>query len=155
MPTYTAEIIWALADGQEFLANKYSRSHEWKFDGGVSVPASSSPLAVPLPMSNPKAVDPEEALVASLASCHMLWFLSIARKNGFTVGNYTDSAKGTMGTNSIGKIAMLKVELFPRILFTGDTRPSQADIESMHHEAHESCYIANSVTAEIVCNSSS
>lgn len=152
MATYTAEIIWALADGQEFLANRYSRSHEWKFDGGINVPASSSPLVVPEPMSDPHAVDPEEALVASLASCHMLWFLSIAATKGFTISSYSDSATGSMGKNSIGKIAMLKVELSPRTLFTGATRPSRADIESMHHEAHESCYIANSVTAEIVCN---
>ena len=110
------------------------------------------PLAVPVPLSNPNAVDPEEALVASLASCHMLWFLSIARKNGFVVSSYSDSAKGMMGKNAAGKIAMLKVELSPRTVFTGDKRPSHADIESMHHDAHESCYIANSVTAEIVCN---
>jgi organic hydroperoxide reductase OsmC/OhrA len=149
---HTADIVWSLADGEEFLGNKYSRSHEWKFDGGVTVPASASPLVVPEPMSNPHAVDPEEALVASLASCHMLWFLSIARKNGFAVSSYSDSAKGMMGANSAGRIAMLRVELSPRTLFTGDNQPSREQIESMHHEAHESCFVANSVTTEVVCN---
>lgn len=153
MSTYTAEIIWTLPAGQDFASNKYSRVHEWKFDGGVSVPASASPSVVPLPMSSAEAVDPEEALVASLSSCHMLWFLSIARKKGFVVSSYSDSAQGSMGKTSSGKIAMLKVDLFPRVQFSGDKLPSQQDIESIHHEAHDSCYIANSVTAEVVCNS--
>jgi organic hydroperoxide reductase OsmC/OhrA len=121
------------------------------FDGGITVPASSSPHAVPIPYSDPNAVDPEEAFVASLSSCHMLWFLSIAAKRRFCVDSYIDDAVGTMAKNAAGKLAMTQVKLRPRVTFVGDRRPSQAEFEAMHHEAHRECFIANSVTTAIEC----
>ncbi len=152
MATYLAEVAWALRAGEQFTDNRYSRAHTWKFDGGLEVPASSSPHVVPLPLSNAAAVDPEEAFIASLSSCHMLWFLSIAAKRGFSAMEYRDSAKGTMGKNKNNQMAMLRVELSPHCTFAQDRTPSPEDVEAMHHEAHENCYIANSVTTEIICH---
>ncbi len=86
MSRYTANIRWTRGDAK-FTDNRYSRRHLWRFDGGIEVPASSSPHSVPLPYSSADAVDPEEAFVASIASCHMLWFLSIAAKRGHRVDN--------------------------------------------------------------------
>ncbi len=152
MATYFAEVIWALKSGEQFNSNRYSRAHTWKFDGGLEVPASSSPHVVPLPMSDATAVDPEEAFIASLSSCHMLWFLSIAAKRSFSALEYSDLAKGTMGKNHNNKMAMLRVELSPRCTFAQDRVPSTEEVEAMHQEAHESCYIANSVTTEVICH---
>ncbi|MEO6710968.1 MAG: OsmC family protein [Planctomycetota bacterium] len=149
MSTYTATVHWSLAPGATFKDNKYSRAHEWRFDGGTVVPASSSPDVVPLPLSNAAAVDPEEALVASLASCHMLFFLSYAAKAGFVIERYEDEAVGSMGKNARGKIAMVKVQLRPRITWK-EQPPDAAQLDELHHRSHESCYIASSVTAEIV-----
>ncbi|HTF90226.1 MAG TPA: OsmC family protein [Planctomycetota bacterium] len=149
MSVYTASVVWALAPGAIFKDNKYSRAHEWRFDGGTVVPASSSPEVVPLPLSNAAAVDPEEALVAALASCHMLFFLSYAAKAGFVIEHYEDEAIGEMGKNARGKIAMVKVRLRPRITWK-DKPPEAAQQGDLHHRSHESCYIANSVTAEIL-----
>ena len=150
MSTYTVSISWH-REAQTFVDNKYRRRHTWLFDGGVSVPASSSPHVVPAPYSDPNAVDPEEAFVASLSSCHMLWFLSIAAKRGFCVDSYIDDAVGTMAQNAAGKLVMTRVKLRPRVTFVGDRRPSQAEFEAMHHEAHDECFIANSVTTAVEC----
>ncbi|MCC6316653.1 MAG: OsmC family protein [Gemmatimonadaceae bacterium] len=151
MATHHATIHWQLRTDDSFTTNRYSRRHTWTFDGGTVVPASSSPAVVPVPMSSAEAVDPEEAFVASLSSCHMLWFLSIASKRGFVVSEYTDHSRGTMGRNSAGKMAMVRVNLMPMSRFDGDKRPTRDDIETMHHAAHEQCFIASSVTTEIVC----
>lgn len=150
MSHYTAEVIWQRNE-QHFLDNKYSRKHLLRFDGGVVVPASSSPQVVPVPMSDAAAVDPEEAFVASLSSCHMLWFLSIAVKNRFCIDSYVDRAEGTMAKNSDGKVAMTHVMLRPAVQFSGHQRPTTDDIVRMHHEANESCFIANSVKTVVDC----
>ncbi len=149
MSTYTATIEWN-NDGSVFTDNKYSRRHQWIFDGGVNVPASSSPHVVPLPMSDAAAVDPEEAFVASLSSCHMLWFLSIAAKRGFVVQSYCDKAVGVMSKNADRKLAMTLVTLHPEVKFAG-TSPSVPELNKLHHEAHENCFIATSVKTEVRC----
>jgi len=147
---YQARIHWERG-AAPFTDNRYSRGHRWHFDGGVEVPASSSPHTVRVPLSVAAAVDPEEALVASLSSCHMLWFLSLAASGGFRVDEYTDDAIGVMGKNAAGRIAMLRVTLRPRVVFSGERLPSRADIAQLHHRAHEECFIANSVTTEVRC----
>lgn len=149
MSTYTATVVWTRPSGAAFTDNKYSRGHEWRFDGGVTVPASSSPHVVPPPLSKKDAVDPEEAFVASLSSCHMLFFLFYAAKAGFKIDRYEDEAIGEMGKNADGAMAMLKVRLRPKIDWEGAV-PSGEQLDKMHHSSHESCYIANSVTSEIV-----
>jgi len=148
MSNYTASVCWQRKDAN-FLDQRYSRAHEWRFDGGVVVPASSSPQVVRPPLSDPNAVDPEEALVASLSSCHMLWFLSLAAKRGFVVDSYRDDAEGTMGRNEAGKLAMTRVVLRPAVVFSRESVPSAAEIQALHHEAHEECYIASSVKSEV------
>jgi organic hydroperoxide reductase OsmC/OhrA len=150
MSSYTVTIRWLRGD-QPFTDNRYSRGHKWVFDGGAEVPASSSPHVVPLPYSQATAVDPEEAFVASLSSCHMLWFLSIAARRGFCIDSYVDDAAGVMGRNALGKLAMTRVTLRPKVAFTGNRLPMKSDIESMHHEAHAECYIANSVKTDVQC----
>jgi organic hydroperoxide reductase OsmC/OhrA len=150
MARHTATIRWQRGE-QAFLDNRYSRGHTWTFDGGAVVPGSSSPHVVPVPGSDPHAVDPEEAFVAALSSCHMLWFLSIAARRGFRVDDYADEAVGTMARNAEGKLAMTRVVLHPRVVFSGDPRPGPEDLEAMHHEAHAECFIANSVTSEVAC----
>lgn len=150
MSEYTAGISWDRG-GADFTDKRYSRAHRWIFDGGIEVPASASPRVVPLPMSVAAAVDPEEAFVAALASCHMLWFLSIAASQGFVVNNYRDNATGLMGENADGRLAMTRVTLRPRIRFATDRRPSTAIHESLHHEAHEKCFIATSVRTDVRC----
>lgn len=150
MAQHTAEILW-LRREQDFVSNRYSRRHLLRFDGGVEVPGSSSPHVVPVPMSDPAAVDPEEAFVASLSSCHMLWFLSIAARNKYCVDRYFDAAVGTMGKNSEGKMVMLTVTLKPELQFSGAHVPTLEQINGMHREAHEECFIANSVKTEVRC----
>src|SRR5688572_26763269 len=108
MSEYTATVIWQRGDAR-FVDNRYSRAHEWRFDGGAIVPGSSSPHSVPVPLSDPRGVDPEEAFVASLSSCHMLWFLSIAAKRGFVVESYEDNAVGHLEKNESGRLAMTRV----------------------------------------------
>ena len=147
---HTALIRWQLGDA-DFLGKRYSRAHTWTFDGGVVVPASSSPLVVPLPMSAAGAVDPEEAFVASLSSCHMLWFLDIASRAGFCVDSYEDAADGRMGRNAAGKLVVDPVTLRPRARFAGARVPDAATLAALHHEAHEECFLANSVRCEIRC----
>ncbi|MGF6275267.1 organic hydroperoxide reductase OsmC/OhrA [Massilia sp. UYP11] len=149
MKQFDARVTWQRAD-QAFLDGRYSRAHAWRFDGGLSVPASSSPLSVPLPMSDPAAVDPEEALVAAASSCHMLFFLAIAAQQGFVVERYDDAARGLLDTNAAGRMAMVRIELNPSIAFAGARRPDAQALAAIHHLAHERCYIANSLTTEIV-----
>lgn len=146
---FEARLEWQ-RQGQAFLDQKYSRAHDWIFDGGLRVPASSSPLSVPLPMSNAENIDPEEALVAATSSCHMLFFLSIAAKRGHTVESYSDHAVGLLGKNAEGKLAMTSITLRPRIVFAGTAWPSEDELAAIHHEAHDKCYIANSLKAEVV-----
>ena len=148
MADYLATIEWR-ADGGGFLQGKYSRAHRWRFDGGAVVPASASPGNVPAPYSDPAGVDPEEALVAAVSSCHMLWFLHLARDAGVDVASYTDDARGTLGRGGDGKVAITRVTLRPRLEFGGGA-PDPALLERLHHEAHERCFIANSLKAEVV-----
>ncbi|WP_024301664.1 OsmC family protein [Pseudogulbenkiania sp. MAI-1] len=150
MAQYSAEVLW-LRGEQDFLSNRYSRRHLLRFDGGVEVPGSSSPHVVPVPMSDASAVDPEEAFVASLSSCHMLWFLSIAAKRKFCVERYFDAAVGVMEKNAAGKMAMTVVTLRPEVTFSGERIPTRQELDAMHHEAHEECFIANSVKTEVRC----
>jgi organic hydroperoxide reductase OsmC/OhrA len=146
---YRADVVWTRGDAA-FLDNRYSRAHVWRFDGGVEVRASSSPLSVRLPLSRADAVDPEEALVAATASCHMLFFLSFAAKGGFLVERYEDAAVGVMTKNEHGRLFISKITLNPMVAFAGAKRPSAEELDVLHHHAHEECYIANSVRAEIV-----
>ena len=145
---YRATVLWRRGD-QTFIDRQYSRGHLWRFDEGVEVPASSSPLGVPR-QSVAAAGDPEEAVIASLASCHMLFFLDFASRAGFRIDTYEDAATGEMGKDGQGKLMVAKVTLNPRIVFSGDKRPSDADIAALHHKSHEECFIANSVKTEIV-----
>jgi organic hydroperoxide reductase OsmC/OhrA len=146
---YTARIAWDRAGGV-FSDNRYSRGHQWFFDGGITVPASSSPQVVRLPYSVADAVDPEEALVASASSCHMLSFLYIAAKQGFIVDSYVDEASGVMEQNSEGRLAISRITLRPRIEFSGSKLPTAEELQSLHHSAHEECFIANSLKSEVV-----
>ena len=150
MSHYTAQILWQ-RNGLDSTGNRYSRRHLIRFDGGAELPASSSPHVVPPPQSDPAAVDPEEMFVASLSSCHMLWFLSIAAKRGFCVDSYTDNAEGTMERNAAGKLAMTTVTLRPQAIFSGEKRPTREQLDELHHRAHEECFIANSVTTDVRC----
>jgi organic hydroperoxide reductase OsmC/OhrA len=151
MSNYSATIEWTRKDAV-FTDNKYSRAHHWHFDGGVSVLASSSPKVVPLPLSIEKAVDPEEAFIASVASCHMLWFLSIAAKKKFCIESYTDRATGVMQKNANGKLAITEITLNPFVQFIGEIVPNAETILDMHHKAHDECFIANSILTEIKIN---
>jgi organic hydroperoxide reductase OsmC/OhrA len=150
MAEYSARIVWN-RNGAVFTDNHYSRAHRWHFDGGLEVPASSSPHVVRVPLSDTSAVDPEEAFVASLSSCHMLWFLSIAARHGFVVEGYIDEATGIMAKNDEGKLAMTIVTLHPKVVFVGDSQPTFQEIEEMHHQSHEECFIASSVKSEVRC----
>jgi organic hydroperoxide reductase OsmC/OhrA len=150
MSLHLAEILWQRGD-QPFVDNRYSRRHLLRFDGGVEIAASSSPHVVPVPLSDPAAVDPEEAFVAALASCHMLWFLSIAARRGFRVDRYADAASGLMAADERGRPAITRVTLRPTVAFSGADLPSDEQVVSMHEEAHEACFIANSVRTQVVC----
>ena len=149
MHRYEAKISWS-RNGATFIDNRYSRGHEWSFDGGITVPASSSPAVVRPPLSVAEAVDPEEALVAAASSCHMLSFLYVAAKQGFVVDSYADEAFGVMEKNEKGKLAITRITLRPRIQFTEQKLPLPAELKSLHHAAHEECYIANSLKCEVV-----
>lgn len=148
MATYTADISWTLKQGEDFLKGHYSRGHTVSFDGGTSVPASASPHVVGK-WAVEAAVDPEEMLVAALSDCHMLSFLHVARLAGFTVAAYRDHAEGLMGEIAPGRQAVTKVVLHPQIEWAGKT-PENATLDHMHHQAHEVCFIANSVKTEVV-----
>ena len=149
MSEHYAKVVWSRENDERYTDDEYSRGHEWIFDGGVTVPASSSPHVVPLPYSVEANVDPEEAFVAALSSCHMLFFLSIAAKKRFVIDQCTDHAIGVMEKCSDGKISMTKVTLRPEVKFSGDKQPSHEQLEKMHHQSHEQCFIANSVKTEV------
>ena len=148
MSTYTVTIRWSRSAAEAFTDGRYSRAHEWAFDGGAVVPASSSPHIVPLPFSDLAGVDPEEAFVASLSSCHMLFFLDFARRAGLVVEGYEDVAEGVMAKRDDGRMAMTLVTLRPKITWGGDAPDADA-LAALHHKAHEACFIANSVTSEV------
>jgi organic hydroperoxide reductase OsmC/OhrA len=148
MSTYTATIRWSRTGQGDFTKGQYSRAHQWAFDGGAVVPASASPHIVPTPWSDPAGVDPEEAFVASLASCHMLFFVDFARRAGLEIDDYVDAAEGVLDKRADGKMAMTRVILHPRVTWAGDP-PDETAIADLHHKAHEACFIANSVTTEV------
>ena len=148
MSAYLATVRWSRGS-DAFAGYKYSRGHEWVFDGGVVVPASASPQVVRAPYSVTAAVDPEEAFVAALSSCHMLFFLAYAAKAGYIVDAYEDPAEGTLAKNAAGKEVMARVVLHPRVAFQ-ERAPSEEEFAALHHHAHEECYIANSVRSEVV-----
>jgi organic hydroperoxide reductase OsmC/OhrA len=154
MSQHRATVTWDLAvSGEEFLRRRYSRVHKIAFDGGAEVVGTPSPAIVPAPWSQADAVDPEGALTAALSACHMLWFLDHAARAGFVVASYVDAAEGTLGRIAAGKMAMTRVVLRPAVEFAGDNRPSPEDVERLHHAAHGDCFIANSVTTEVVVES--
>jgi organic hydroperoxide reductase OsmC/OhrA len=151
MAEYTAQLHWQRGAHEPFTDQRYSRRHTLRFDGGVVLAASSSPAVVPLPMSDAAAVDPEELFVAALASCHMLWFLSLAAARGHVVDGYEDAAIGVMSRNSEGRMAMTRVTLRPHVTCTGAGGPDAAALAALHHAAHEACFIASSVKTEVRC----
>jgi organic hydroperoxide reductase OsmC/OhrA len=149
MANYEAQIVWQRQSNEPFVDSRYSRAHIWKFDGGVVVPASSAVHSVPLPYSKPENVDPEEAFVAAISSCHMLTFLYVAAKARFVVDAYQDRAVGTMSKDSQGRQAITAVVLAPEVMFSGTREPNDQIVAQLHHDAHEQCYVANSVRSEI------
>jgi organic hydroperoxide reductase OsmC/OhrA len=149
MKRFEATLAWQRGD-QAFTDQRYSRAHRWTFDGGLDVPASSSPQSVPVPLSDPAAVDPEEALVAAAASCHMLFFLSLAAARGYVVERYDDHAVGELDLDAGGRMAMTRIVLRPAIAFGGARQPDRTALAELHHEAHARCYIANSLKGDIV-----
>ena len=150
MASYEATVSWQRRPDERFVDGRYSRAHEWQFDGGAQVHASASPHVVRAPFSDPSGVDPEEAFVAALASCHMLFFLAFAAKQGFAITAYEDNAVAVMSKTSDGREWMTKATLRPRVVFTGDKRPIAEEVDALHHQAHEACYIANSIKTEVV-----
>jgi organic hydroperoxide reductase OsmC/OhrA len=148
MSEHKARITWKRTS-PDFLSGKYSREHTWTFDGGLTVPASPSPSVVPTPFSNPANVDPEEAFVAAISSCHMLTFLYLAGKAGFQVDSYDDEAVGVMTKNERGVPWISAVTLHPKVVYSGGKLPTPADKERLHHLAHEQCFIANSIKTEV------
>jgi organic hydroperoxide reductase OsmC/OhrA len=152
MSEYKATIKWTRTS-PDFLKGRYSREHTWTFDGGVTVPASSSPAVVPVPYSNTACVDPEEAFVASLSSCHMLTFLFLAQKQGFQIDSYEDDAVGVVTKNENNAMWVSAVTLKPKIVFSGEKMPAPADLEHLHEMAHKQCFIANSVKTEVTVHS--
>jgi organic hydroperoxide reductase OsmC/OhrA len=152
MVEHKAVIKWRRT-GPDFLRGKYSREHVWIFDGGVTVPASPSPHVVPTPWSNPEHVDPEEAFVAAISSCHMLTYIFLASKHGFQIDSYEDEAVGVMTKNKKGVPWVSSVTLHPEILYSGDKIPTRADTKRLHHLAHEQCFIAQSIKTEVTVRS--
>ena len=146
---YVVAVSWQKKSEEAFIDNKYSRAQQWRFDGGAEVHASASPDIVPLPYSDAAGVDPEEAFVASLSSCHMLFFLSFAAAKGYMVLSYEDQAEGIMAKNENNRTAMTEVILRPQIQFGGENIPSAEDIDALHHRSHKACFIANSVKTEV------
>jgi organic hydroperoxide reductase OsmC/OhrA len=151
MAEHHATITWqGSATAEDFRRGKYSREHTWVFDGGVTIPASPSPSVVPAPWSNPAHVDPEEAFVASVSSCHMLTFLYLAAKQGFVLTSYRDAAVGVMTKGANGVPWVSKITLHPVLAFSGDKQPSAEELAALHHHAHEQCFISNSIKTEVV-----
>lgn len=151
MVAHEAEVRWQRGAGEPFADRRYSRAHAWHFDGGAAVPASASPHAVPPPFSQAAHVDPEEALVAAAASCHMLTFLFVAARAGYVVDRYVDRAAGEQGANAEGRPAVTRVVLRPEVTFSGARAPTAADVDALHRQAHAQCVIANSLRAEVAC----
>jgi organic hydroperoxide reductase OsmC/OhrA len=149
MHDHTAQVHWQ-RQGAAFTDKRYSRGHAWRFDGGTVVPASSSPLSVREPYSVAAAVDPEEAFVASISSCHMLWFLDFAARAGWVVDDYLDNAVGVMTPNAQGRLWVSRVTLRPKAVFAGAHQPDAAEVARLHHAAHDDCFIANSVKSEVL-----
>lgn len=147
MAEHRAVVRWVFSGG-DFAKGRYSREHTWRFDGGVTVPASSSPSVVPLPYSNAANVDPEEAFVAAIASCHLLTFLDLARRAGFEIDGYEDDAVGVLDKNDAGRRWVSSVVLRPKITYRGEA-PSPERERALHDEAHHHCFIANSVKTDI------
>ncbi|WP_375414846.1 OsmC family protein [uncultured Bradyrhizobium sp.] len=145
---FGATVLWRRAASDPFIDNRYSRAHFWRFDGGAQVAASSSPHIVPLPYSSAENVDPEEAYVAALSSCHMLTFLYLAATHGFVVDSYDDDAEGAMEEDERGRLSVGKVLLKPKVTYSGKA-PDRSTHESLHHQAHEQCFLANSVRTAI------
>lgn len=150
MSTYNAEITWSRSEDEKFTNRKYSRLHNWQFDGGLNIPASPSHHIVPLPYSDPDLIDPEQAFVASLSSCHMLFFLDLCSRKGIVVDKYSDPAEGILEVDDDGNMSMTVVTLNPKTVFSGSNIPNKGEIEKIHHEAHELCFITNSVKTKIV-----
>jgi len=148
---YRAELNWQRQPGEAFIDQRYSRRHVLRFDGGAELAGSSSPQVVKLPWSDPSAVDPEEMFVASLSSCHLLWFLSLAAGEGWCVDEYLDAAVGVMARDERGRLAMTRVTLRPAVRCAGAVQPDTAQLADLHHRAHEACFIANSVRSEVHC----
>jgi len=148
MAQHRAKIEWKCTT-PDFRLGKYTREHSWTFDGGLSVPASAAPAVVPAPYSNPANVDPEEAFVAAIASCHMLTFLHVARQAGFQIDSYEDDAVGEMGKNERGVAWVATVTLSPKIAYAGDKRPSHEQEAELHHKAHDGCFISQSVKTAV------
>lgn len=151
MAQHSSTILWQRDDTAAFTDHRYNRRHTWTFDGGTVVPGSSSPHVVPLPYSDAAAVDPEEAFVASLSSCHLLWFLDIAARAGWVVDHYRDEATGLLARNAEGQQAMTQVVLRPAVRFAPGKAPTTEELQALHHKAHASCFIANSVKTEVLC----
>ena len=149
MSTYFATVRWNRSTGDDFAKGRYSRAHEWAFDGGAIVRASASPDNVPPGTADVAAVDPEEAFIAAISSCHMLFFIDYARRDGFLVDGYVDEASGIMEKRADGRTAVTKVTLHPRISWGGERQPEPRDIELLHHRSHHDCFIANSVNTEV------
>ena len=154
MSTYTATVRWKRGADDAFAAGRYSRAHEWAFDGGAVVPASASPHVVPKSYSDEAGVDPEEAFIASLSSCHMLFLLDLARRAGFVIDSYEDRAEGVLEKGADGRIAMTRLTLRPHIEWGGGKKPDDAALAELHHKAHEACFIANSVTTKVTVEGS-
>jgi organic hydroperoxide reductase OsmC/OhrA len=150
MARHVATVEWRRGDAP-FVDNRYPRAHVWRFDGGAVVPASSSPHSVPVPLSDPAGVDPEEAFVAALSSCHMLWFLFLAAKRGLVVDRYVDEAVGVLALDSEGRLVMTRVTLRPAVTFAGGRAPDAAELRDLHAAAHEECFLARSVRSEVDC----
>lgn len=149
MSLHLCNVAWQRGT-QAFTDLKYQRGHEWRFDGGAVVRGSSSPHSVRLPYSDPAGVDPEEALVAAVSSCHMLWFLALAAEQGFVVDSYDDAAEGELAAMEDGRKGMQRIVLRPAVVFSGPRLPDAAQVEALHHRAHDACYIANSIRGEVL-----
>ena len=148
MKAHTARIEWQRGDGA-FSEHRYSRVHRWLFDGGLQVPASASPAIVKEPYSDPAAVDPEEAFVAALSSCHMLWFLDLAAREGLQIERYADNAEGFLGRRDDGRLWLARVRLQPMVTVGGPSEPSGLLMQQLHQRAHDECFLANALKAEM------
>lgn len=149
MADYTAKVRWDISEGEDFPSNAYNRRHVWSFDGGASVPGSAAPGYLPAALIDERAVDPEEALLASAASCHMLYFLAYAAKAGFSIVSYEDNPEGRVAKNEAGDPWVSTIVMHPHAVFTGDKRPTSDEVDELHHRAHKSCIIANSLKSAL------